>query len=219
MSPIRGILFDLWNTLISSDGPNPITDLGRRLRQAGVRDWLGALEQGMMLRPLPGIEAALPEVARAAGLSWTPEERDEAARAWKALSGRSSPFHDTLPVLGRLRTRYRLGLLSNTQSFDLDELRTSGVEQKLHTVQYSWDTGLLKPDPRAFDRACAGLGLPPGEVLMVGDNRRDDVEGARAAGLQAVLIRRSGDHLSHVEPETGDPVIRSLEELESRLGS
>src|SRR5262249_24216455 len=150
MPVVRGLLFDLWNTLVSSNGPNPISDLARRLRRAGVTDWLDAIERGMMRRPLPGIEAALPEIARAAGISWSAGELAEAAADWRALAGHSSPFPDTLPVLDRLSGRYRLGLLSNTQSFDLGVVRSSGLVQKFHTMQYSWQTGLLKPDPRAY---------------------------------------------------------------------
>jgi HAD superfamily hydrolase (TIGR01458 family) len=56
---------------------------------------------------------------------------------------------------------------------------------------------LGKPSPALFLEAARSLGLPPGEVLMVGDDVESDVNGALAAGLRAVLVRtgkyRPGD--------------------------
>ncbi len=46
-----------------------------------------------------------------------------------------------------------------------------------------------KPDARLFHAAIADLDLPPEQVLMVGDDVSGDVDGARAAGLTACLVR------------------------------
>ena len=47
-----------------------------------------------------------------------------------------------------------------------------------------------KPPPLAFAAACAALGLPADQVLMVGDNPKTDIDGALAAGLHAAYISR-----------------------------
>lgn len=60
-----------------------------------------------------------------------------------------------------------------------------------------------KPDKRIFHTAIAGLGLPPEQVLMVGDDYAGDIDGARSAGLAACLVQtgkyRAGDEdrISH----------------------
>jgi HAD superfamily hydrolase (TIGR01549 family) len=54
----------------------------------------------------------------------------------------------------------------------------------------SFEVGATKPDPAIFAHACSGLSLAPSQVLMVGDSRRADVEGAEAFGMRAVWIRR-----------------------------
>lgn len=54
----------------------------------------------------------------------------------------------------------------------------------------SSEVGYRKPHPEFFRAACARLGLPPGRVLSVGDDAANDLEGARRAGLPAVLIDR-----------------------------
>jgi len=49
-----------------------------------------------------------------------------------------------------------------------------------------------KPDRVVFERAVGQLGLPPQEVLHVGDSDVDDIKGAKAAGLQVAWINRDG---------------------------
>jgi FMN phosphatase YigB (HAD superfamily) len=73
----------------------------------------------------------------------------------------------------------------------------------------SFEVGAVKPEPAIFAHACAGLGLPPGQVLMVGDSARADVEGARSFGMRAVLLARGG-------PSAWPEQIGSLDELAAR---
>src|SRR5690606_28805556 len=53
--------------------------------------------------------------------------------------------------------------------------------------------GSAKPDPAIFLAACEGLGLPPVEVLHVGDHPEADVAGAARAGLRTCWINRADD--------------------------
>jgi putative hydrolase of the HAD superfamily len=68
-----------------------------------------------------------------------------------------------------------------------------------------------KPDPEIFHRVCARLDLPARECLHVGDSRREDYEGARAAGLTALLLDREGRH-----PDVAER-IQSLTEIPAAL--
>ena len=52
--------------------------------------------------------------------------------------------------------------------------------------------GVGKPSPQVFAAVCASLGLAPGSVLHVGDDHALDVVAARAAGLVAVHLDRTG---------------------------
>ena len=69
--------------------------------------------------------------------------------------------------------------------------------------------GATKPDRAVFVRALEAAGAEPGEALHVGDSVENDVEGARAAGLRALLLARDG------EAPRGVDAIRSLAELPS----
>lgn len=57
----------------------------------------------------------------------------------------------------------------------------------LDGILLSGEIGITKPDARIFAELCARFGLDPGATLFIDDNVAN-VEGARAAGLQAVLF-------------------------------
>ncbi len=50
------------------------------------------------------------------------------------------------------------------------------------------DVAVRKPNPRIFEIACQRLGVLPAEALMIGDNLEADIQGAVAAGLQAIQV-------------------------------
>jgi putative hydrolase of the HAD superfamily len=75
----------------------------------------------------------------------------------------------------------------------------------------SAEVGFRKPSPRFFKALIAAAGCRAEELLMIGDDRRNDWEGARQAGLPALLINRAADRA----PDE----IGSLSELTYWLGS
>ena len=86
-------------------------------------------------------------------------------------------------------------------------------------VVVSGDVGVKKPDPAIFTPALEQTGLTTDEALFVGDSPEDDVAGARAAGLQPVLIRRSlGADGSPVESEWTEDGVRVVTGLRDVVG-
>ncbi len=102
-------------------------------------------------------------------------------------------YDDAPPVLEALRGRgLRIGLLSNTAR-DLDEF-VAHHRLDVDAVLTSRTHGKTKPHATIFRRMLELLGVAAGEALMVGDTLEDDVEGALAVGMQAVLVDREGRH-------------------------
>jgi HAD superfamily hydrolase (TIGR01509 family) len=123
-------------------------------------------------------------------------------------------YPDVLPAVGELRRLgLKLGVVSDWGSNLLPIVDGLGLGAELDFVIASGAVGLSKPDPAFFRLAAARAGVPPGEALMVGDSHRADVEGARSAGMDAILIRRPEwrDRREPVPP--GARVIASLAEL------
>lgn len=76
-----------------------------------------------------------------------------------------------------------------------------------------------KPSPEFFQTATHDLGLPPDQVVMIGDDLEGDVEGARLAGLRGVAVRtgkyRSEDEESAIR--ISDHVLDSVADLPTWL--
>jgi putative hydrolase of the HAD superfamily len=102
-------------------------------------------------------------------------------------------FPDATPALAELR---RLGLrlvcVSNWDFSLPDVLDRCGLGGALDGVVTSAGVGARKPDPAIFARALEVAGRSAAEALYVGDTPEEDLEGARAAGIRALLIDRGG---------------------------
>lgn len=110
------------------------------------------------------------------------------AEAWEL-------FSDTEAGLRNLHSRkFRLGIISNFDSRLYDLLANLRIEHFFEHVTLSWNVGAAKPEPAIFRRALETMGAPSTRAIHVGDSLRDDVEGARQAGLRAVLLDRRGLH-------------------------
>jgi HAD superfamily hydrolase (TIGR01509 family) len=71
----------------------------------------------------------------------------------------------------------------------------------------SADAGAAKPDPAVFQRGLELAGVDGPSAVHVGDSLDNDVAGARALGIRAILVRREGD----LPP--GVDAVRALTEL------
>ena len=95
-------------------------------------------------------------------------------------------------------------------------LERQGLVKYFDHWSFSDEVGVYKPDPRIFSHALDGLGGPdPARCVHVGDRKRTDVAGARAAGMRAVRITTV-----YEDPDDGadDLVISSYRELLPALG-
>lgn len=123
-----------------------------------------------------------------------------------------SRFEDARPALEEIRaTRpsLRVVVVSNWDSSLPEGLERVGLAQLVDCVVTSADAGAAKPDPAVFRAALAAAGVEAGQALHVGDSVENDVEGARALGIRAVLLDRGGSGQ--------DGSIRSLGELPSLI--
>ncbi|HTX86105.1 MAG TPA: HAD family hydrolase [Streptosporangiaceae bacterium] len=124
------------------------------------------------------------------------------ASAWAA-------FEDAAPALRRIASAgLRVGVLTNGDyGQQTAKLAATGLIGLCGPVFASSELSAGKPDRRAYLVACRRLGVLPGRVLMVGDDHELDVVAARAAGLSAVLLDRSG---SGSQPVAGIGSLRDL---------
>ena len=108
--------------------------------------------------------------------------------------------HDLKICLVSNTSQARLPHLIDTFSLPVDAWISSGSH------------GKVKPSPSIFWAALDLVGVTPREAAMVGDSVLDDVEGARAIGMRAILLDRERIH-----PD-GRDVLRDLYALPGALG-
>ena len=122
-------------------------------------------------------------------------------------------FDDALPTLTALREAgFRLGTIANARGLIMGRLHKTGLLEGFDAITYSEEVGYAKPDKRLFDVALGRLNVLAANAVHIGDRWREDVQGARGAGLRPILIDRADDH-----PNVECDRIRRLDELPELL--
>jgi len=114
----------------------------------------------------------------------------EIEEGW-GVSANFELYEDVLPVLEELRAYgLSLGLVSN----GIRDLTEFVVHHRLEVdaIVDSRTHGYVKPHPTIFQAALGRLDVGTSDAAMVGDSLEEDVEGARALGLRAILVDREG---------------------------
>jgi putative hydrolase of the HAD superfamily len=102
-------------------------------------------------------------------------------------------FEDVHPVLEELRAaRLRIAVVSN----GIRDLSVFVAHHRLDVdaIVDSRSHGRVKPHPTIFQAALDLLEVRPVDAVMVGDSVEEDIEGARALGMRAILIDREDRH-------------------------
>ena len=110
---------------------------------------------------------------------------------WHKYAVLDSDFHT---LMKELEQQYTLGLISNFDHppYIRRVLQELDLDRYFSTVIISGDHSFKKPDPRIFHLALEELGMKPEEAIYIGD-AEEDIIGARAAGIEPVLVQRNID--------------------------
>lgn len=104
---------------------------------------------------------------------------------WQELK----PFPDAVPGLERLRSKFKLVVLSNGEKNFLGHLVKKRIQYDFDRVISVQDVGVFKPNPQVYRYAARMLKAEPCELLMVSSNSFD-VVGARASGYRGGYVNR-----------------------------
>ncbi len=222
---VRAVLLDALGTLVELQPPGPRLrvrleelsgiDVGpeaaERAFAAEIGHYLGHHMEGGDREGLERLRDDCAAVMHAA-LGVHGIERAVVRRAMvEALEFRAFP--DAAPALRELRSRgLRLVVASNWDCSLPEWLDGAGLGQLVDGVVSSAVIGEAKPAPAVFEAALSLAGVGRTEALHVGDSVANDVAGARAAGIRAVLVDRSG-----APAREGVETVRSLGEAASLI--
>ena len=181
--PIRNVIFDMGNVLMTFDGPRFAGLFTDTPEDADLLD--GALF-GTTTWSLFDSGTISHETMRRYALAHLPERLhpnlNECFDHWPE---HSEPIAATNELGIRLkREGYGIYVLSNANARIMDQLGHAPVTPYLDGCVVSAKERIMKPDPAIFRLLCLRYRLDPAECLFVDDNA-DNCEGARVAGLRA----------------------------------
>ncbi len=147
------------------------------------------------------------------GISDSTLASEMAEKLPKLTHQKRSPYQDAEHVLSMLGEKHPMAILTNgTPVIQAHKVENSGLKHHFDHVVLCDEHG-SKPDPAPFRHALDLLGCGPSDVAMVGNSLRNDIAGARNAGIYAVWIDRGVRNewdKSDVQP---DATVNSLGEL------
>jgi putative hydrolase of the HAD superfamily len=120
-------------------------------------------------------------------------------------------YPDAQPALERLAAAgLKLAVIANWDVSLHDVLARLRLAGSFEAVVTAAAVGAAKPDPRPFEVALSRLGVEASQCVHVGDDPSTDVAGAKAVGMSALLVDRSGRTAGSLP---------DLAELATRLGA
>lgn len=131
----------------------------------------------------------------------SPEFQDYCEFLYKYFAMISVPFSETKPMLEKLRELgYKTGLITNGRNeIQHSKIRNLDLYGHFDEVIVTGDYGIHKPDRAIFDIMREKLGFSADELVYVGDNPVNDIEGARNAGWHTVWMKSTGFWLDGIE--------------------
>jgi putative hydrolase of the HAD superfamily len=221
LSNLRAVLFDAGNTLVFLDyarmaeGVGAV--LGLPLSGEGLAIHAAEATQAMERSTGSDKERAVAYLETLFSLGGVPAAQMSQVHECLARMHRErhlwcSVADQTHEALERLRSAgLRLGVVSNSDGKVEQALQAAGLIDYFDVVIDSSRVGIEKPDPSIFRAALEALSVRADEAIYVGDLYEVDVVGARAAGIEAVLLTAN--------PELARPcrTISSIHELADAL--
>ncbi len=196
MTAIRAVLFDLDGVIRHWD------DVGARAGEQAAGLPEGAIERVAYDVP----EFAMTQVGTATARQWA----DAIARALVAEYGpgaRVAVEHyfayagrvdrAMVDLVAAVRQHVTVALLSNATDQLREHLAHHALLDAFDVVFSSAEIGVAKPDPAVFEHAAKVLGVAPAECFFT-DDRPENVDGARRAGLHAEPFTGRADLVAHL---------------------
>ena len=222
---VKAVLFDVLGTLVRLEDPAPAlrAELAARGIEVEPQEAAAAFGAEIAYYLANHMDGATPaglddlrdrcahEILRTLGL---PPEHHAQVREAMLAALVFAPFDDAAPALRALRAQgLTLVAASNWDCSLPQALERTGLSEHLDGAVSSAVAGAAKPAPAVFRAALEAAGCAPAEALFVGDSVENDVRGAEACGIRAVLVARDGCTRGDAE------AIRSLGQLRSLISS
>jgi putative hydrolase of the HAD superfamily len=185
-------LLDLWRAAARVLAPDRVEEVAQALAAAELRWWEGVGASGLSGTTADVLAAASADTGLDVDAALHAAALEAHLDAW---TPHTIAHPEVVPLLTALRERgIRTGLLSNThwpRRWHEHWLERDGVIDLIDARVYTSDLAHTKPHPEAFGAVLGELGVRAADAVFVGDRPIDDISGAKAIGMRAVLVDSS----------------------------
>ena len=190
---IQAVIFDMYETLVTQFcsplyyGTQIAQDLGLEPEEF-LPGWR-ATEYDRATGKLT-FEAVMERLMKAHGIYSAEKHRQVVEKRIAIQSDCFAQLHPgILSMLSGLKGKgMKIGLISNCFSEEAKLIRESQLFPYFDAPCLSYELGVRKPDPAIFHMCMEKLGIPAGNCLYAGDGGSQELESARALGMQAVQV-------------------------------
>jgi len=230
---IKGILFDLYGTLIDIETDESMEEIyrgiahfltyhGIHLHRWEVRDLYYQImkqqkEQSTEEYPEIDVESIWNTFLAQQGMESAFARKELAttlAQLYRGISRKRLQLYPSVKsVLDELKSTHGLALISDAQPcYAFPEIRAVSLDGYFDPIVISARYGFRKPDRRLIQKALQRLSLTPEEVLCVGNDMYRDIYGAKRLGIKTILFLSNQGARSHGET-TADYVVTRFEDV------
>ncbi len=195
--PIRAVVFDIGGVLELTEpgslariweprlglGPGEMNSKLAEVAEAGAVGTISEQQAGQQIAEILGLDAS--------------QLSAFLADLWTEYLGTLNT--ELTAYFASLRPRYRTGIISNSfVGARHREQQRYGFGDLTDLIVYSHEAGMSKPDPRIYQLACDGLGVPAAGTVFL-DDVPENLTAARQAGMHAVLFQDTGQAIADVQ--------------------
>jgi phosphoglycolate phosphatase len=222
LAGVRAAIIDLDGTMLDT-----IPDFHVAINATRAELGLGPItQQQIALMVGKGSENLIRSVL---ALDWDAERVESAFEAamqsyqrnYLAINGNHSTlFPDVIAGLTAMKANgLRLACVTNKPiSFTTPLLKLKGLDQFFEVVYGGDSLPRKKPDPLPLQTVCADFGLPPAQVVAIGDSS-NDAQAARAAGCPVLTVPYGYNHGESIHDTDSDGIVGTLLEAASLIRS
>jgi len=193
---IKAVIFDLFNTL-TFGGCDPEERIREKYRLA--RDY-HFVEKFVCGTKFVDKESYFKTVIKGIGLSYTPENIKDIVAIFETERKKEKIHPDAEKVLTEFKSKgYKIGLISNIANPDFDLIAPSSLKKYFDAIIFSYEIGIIKPDPKIFELCLQKLNAQPSETLIIGNSFKSDIMGAKALGINGILIAKEKPDFSKTD--------------------
>lgn len=193
-SAVEAVVFDAFGTIVRIGHRfDPYLELFREARRQGVSIVPRMSDVAMTLN------LSFDELASHLRIDLTPLKRERLNRDLQLELASVQAFPDAHAAVHMLQSSgIKVGVCSNLAAPYGPKIRE--LFPRMDGYAFSYELGVTKPEPSIYQAVCSQMNVEPGHyfsqekgrVVMIGDSRRFDQDGARAVRVMGILLDRSG---------------------------